>query len=129
MRRIHLAAGLGTVAVFLLTGQLMRHHHPPMTALGDAVRLMYRSRHIYTLAGGLVNLMLGLYMRQPATGWRGTVRAIGSVLLIASPVLLTPAFFVESAPPLPPPPPRHCPGARRCQSPLSASSPSQALHQ
>jgi len=37
-------------------------HAPPLGALNDATRLLYRSRQLYILAGGLVNLMLGLYL-------------------------------------------------------------------
>jgi hypothetical protein len=59
MRRYLLWVGVLVVGVFLITGQFMRHHEPPMGTLGDSVRLMFRSRHIYILASGLVNLMLG----------------------------------------------------------------------
>jgi hypothetical protein len=97
MRRIHFTAGVFTVLVFAATGQLMRHHMPPVASLDDAARLMYRSRHIYILAAGLVNLMPGLYMRQEVSGWRETARRLGSVLLLASPALLVAAFFTEPA--------------------------------
>jgi len=95
MRRLHLSVGIAAVIAFLVTGQLMRHHTPPMTALSDSVRLMYRSRHIYILAGGLVNLMLGLYWRRCPGGLRSAVQSCGSVLLMAAPVLLVAAFAVE----------------------------------
>jgi hypothetical protein len=58
---------------------------------------MYRSRHIYILASGLVNLMLGLYLPRTPRGWRGTVRTVGSVLLLISSVLLILAFVSEPA--------------------------------
>jgi hypothetical protein len=96
MRATHLAAGLLTVVVFLASGQLLRHHHPPMDTLSDSARLMLRSRHIYILASGLVNLMLGLYMQRKA-GWRGTLQLIGSGLLLISPTLLIVAFVTEPA--------------------------------
>ena len=63
MRRFHLIVGMAVVVVFLLTGLWMRRHEPPMNTLSDAMRLMHRSRHIYILASGLVNLMLGLYIQ------------------------------------------------------------------
>jgi hypothetical protein len=97
MRRVHLAAGLPIVVIFLITGQFMRHHQPPLGTLSDATRLMYRSRHIYILASGLINLMLGLYLPRTPQGWRGTVRTVGSVLLLISPVLLILAFVSEPA--------------------------------
>jgi hypothetical protein len=96
MRATHLSIGLLTVAVFLATGQLLRHHHPPTDTLSDSARLMLRSRHIYILASGLVNLMLGLYMQRKA-GWRGTLQLIGSGLLLISPAMLVVAFVTEPA--------------------------------
>jgi hypothetical protein len=96
MRRIHLAAGLVTVAAFLISGQFIRHHHPPMDTLGDSTRLMFRSRHIYLLASGLVNLMLGLYLHREK-GWRGVVQFVAFGFLIASPVFLAIAFATEPA--------------------------------
>jgi len=95
MRRLHLAVGLFAVLVFVATGQFMRHHAPPMAALSDSDRLMFRSRHIYILAGGLVNLVLGLYFRLWPQGWRRKVQGVGSALLIVSPALLFVAFVLE----------------------------------
>src|SRR5215469_7945765 len=37
MRKLHLAVGILAVVTFLISGQLMRHHSPPMTALSDSV--------------------------------------------------------------------------------------------
>jgi hypothetical protein len=96
MRRTHLAAGLVTVAAFLISGRFLRHHHPPMDTLGDSARLMFRSRHIYLLAAGLVNLMLGLYLRREK-GWRGGVQLVAFGFLIASPICLAVAFVREPA--------------------------------
>ena len=96
MRRIHLWVGALAVLSFLVSGQLMRHHQPPMSALADTSRLLFRSRHIYILAAGLVNLMLGLYVHRSA-GWRGVIQLIGSGALAVSPALLLAAFRVETA--------------------------------
>jgi hypothetical protein len=96
MRATHLAIGLLAVAIFLVSGQLLRHHHPPMDTLSDSARLMLRSRHIYILASGLVNLMLGLYVERKS-GWRGTLQLIGSGLLLISPAMLVVAFVSEPA--------------------------------
>ena len=96
MRATHLAIGLLAVAIFLVSGQLLRHHHPPMNTLSDSARLMLRSRHIYILASGLVNLMLGLYVERKS-GWRGTLQLIGSGLLLISPAMLVVAFVSEPA--------------------------------
>ena len=95
MRRLHLAVGILVVIAFLATGQFMRRHEPPMAALEDGLRMMYRSRHIYLLGSGLVNLMLGLYPHARVAGWRRITQALGSVLLLASPILLLMAFLNE----------------------------------
>jgi hypothetical protein len=95
MRRLHLVMGIVALIAFLVTGQVMRHHTPPMTALSDAARLMFRSRHIYILGAALVNLMLGLYMMRRMGGWRYTVQGIGSGLVLIAPVLLVIAFAME----------------------------------
>jgi hypothetical protein len=95
MRKYHLWVGVLIVVVFLITGQFMRHHDPPMGTLGGSTRLMFRSRHIYLLASGLVNLMIGLYLQRQVEGWRRTIQMVGSGLLVASPALLILAFAVE----------------------------------
>ena len=95
MGRIHLAVGILTIGAFLATGQFMRMHAPPMAALEDGPRMMYRSRHIYLLGSGLVNLLLGLYVRSRAAGWRKTTQAAGSILLLAAPFLILMGFINE----------------------------------
>jgi hypothetical protein len=94
MRRLHFILGWLTVITFLITGQLMRHHSPPLVAMSDSVRLMYRSRHIYILAAGLVHLMLGINW-QALGGRRRMAQSAGSVLLAAAVPFLIAAFFVE----------------------------------
>lgn len=96
MRRFHLLTGILMVLAFLATGQFMEHHNPPLDSLSDATRLLYRSRHIYILASGLVNLMLGLYLHS-APGPRQAGRTIGSGLILLSAPLLVAAFSTESA--------------------------------
>jgi hypothetical protein len=95
MRRIHLAVGILTIIAFLATGQFMRMHAPPMEDLEDGLRIMYRSWHIYLLGSGLLNLLLGLYLRACAAGWRRGLQVAGSVLILAAPFLLVLAFFNE----------------------------------
>ena len=97
MRRLHLIIGLLVIAAFLITGQIMRRHTPPMEAMSDDIRLMYRSRHIYILASGLVNLLLGLYLSNRAAGWRRILQLLGSMLFLISPLLLILAFAAEPA--------------------------------
>src|SRR5690349_13059427 len=94
LRKLHLIVGVITVVIFLITGQIMSHHQPAMKTLADSQRLMFRSRHLYVLASGLVNLMLGLYL-QTWSGWRAVAQKIESALLTGSPILLILAFRHE----------------------------------
>ena len=97
MRRVHLILGLLGVVTFLITGQLMKHHNPPVRMLTPDVRMMYVSRHIYLLGAALVNLVLGLYLREYSPGWRRTLQRIGSVLIFLSVLSLLMAFISEPA--------------------------------
>ena len=95
MRRTHLIIGLLGVVAFLLTGQVMKHHTPPMQLLTPEVRMMYVSRHIYFLGASLVNLVLGLYLREQPSGWRRILQRAGSLLILLSAVSLLVAFLAE----------------------------------
>src|ERR1700730_7875099 len=97
MRRVHLILGLLGVGTFLITGQLMKHHNPPVRMLTPEVHMMYVSRHIYLLGAALVNLVLGLYLREYSPGWRRTLQRIGSVLIFLSVLWLLMAFISEPA--------------------------------
>jgi hypothetical protein len=95
LRTAHLVVGAITVGAFLVTGLVMYGHEPPLSSLDWGDRLLFRSRHIYILAAGLVNLALGLrYALPEGAGRRGAVIA-GSLLALASTVLLFLAFFAE----------------------------------
>jgi type IV secretory pathway VirB2 component (pilin) len=63
--------------------------------LPDGPRLLYRSRHIYLLLAGLINLGIGAYLAYRPDGWRRTVQTIGSVLPAAGAALLLAGFFRE----------------------------------
>ena len=57
---------------------------------------MLRSRHIYLLLAGLMNIGVGLYCTDHAKGWRRTFQRVGSGLIAVSPILLVSAFFYEA---------------------------------
>jgi len=97
MRRVHLILGLLGVVTFLITGQLLKHHSPPVRMLTPDIYMMYVSRHIYLLGAALVNLVLGLYLREYSQGWRRTLQRIGSVLIFLSVLSLLMAFISEPA--------------------------------
>lgn len=95
MKRLHQVVGLAVIVAFLLTGQFMDHHNPKMPDLDDGTRMMFRSRHIYILLAGLVNLGIGTYFGYRTGRWQKIVQAIGSGLIIIAPFLLISAFFYE----------------------------------
>ncbi len=95
-RRLNRWLGVTTVVVFLATGQYMLHHRPPVDEMEQGLRLLYRSRHVYILLGGLLNLLLGLVPPVTDRGWRRVVAVAGALLVAAAPLLLVAAFFVET---------------------------------
>src|SRR5213079_30750 len=97
MKLLHIVLGAFVLVAFLLTGQYMDYLDVRSGALGDATRMMFRSRHIYILLAGLVNLAVGTYFVRRAGGWRRTIQTTGSIL--AAPLLLLAAFFTEPGQP------------------------------
>jgi hypothetical protein len=99
LRALHLTVGFVGIVAFLLTGVLMRVHEPPLSTMDSGIRMLYRSRHIYLLLASLLNLGIGVYY-QPRDGTkRRRLQQCGSLLLLAGPILMLIAFFVESAQP------------------------------
>lgn len=99
MRRLHLVVGAATLLAFLLTGQYMDYLEVRTNALGETARVMFRSRHIYLLLAGLVNVGLGAYFSYRERVWRRRLQLIGSALVIAAPLLMLAAFFAEPGEP------------------------------
>jgi hypothetical protein len=93
MKRLHLIIGVTVVVIFLLTGQYMEYVHNRL--LPDGTRMLYRSRHIYLLLAGLINLAIGAYVVPQPRGWRRTIQIIGTILIVLSPGLLLAGFFSE----------------------------------
>jgi hypothetical protein len=102
MKLLHLVAGAVALVAFILTGQYMEHLRLDSGATADGARMMFRSRHIYLLLAGLVNLGLGAYLVPRAGCWRRALQATGSAFVVVAPALLLAAFFSEpGAPDLP----------------------------
>lgn len=95
LRMAHLVVGAVTVVAFLITGQIMGRLEPPVEQMEWAERLLFRSRHIYILAAGLVNLALGVHYLLPEEPARRGAAVLGSLLALASALLLFFAFFAE----------------------------------
>jgi hypothetical protein len=93
VRRIHFIVGLLGAIALVITGQAMARLVPNIHTLSAEVQLMHLSRHIYLLGAALVNLVLGLYLRLDASGWRRVLPQIGSLLILLSVISLILAFI------------------------------------
>ena len=63
--------------------------------LPDGPRLLYRTRHIFILLAGLLNLGLGAYFTYRLETWRRTMQLLGSLLIFTASFLFLIAFFYE----------------------------------
>jgi hypothetical protein len=95
MKRFHLWFGLAIVVVFLLTGQYMDRRLDHLMYLSDGPRMLFRTRHIYILLAGLLNVGLGSYFSYRPETWRKALRLAGSILIVAATLLFIVAFFYE----------------------------------
>jgi hypothetical protein len=95
MKKIHLVFGACVVVAFLLTGQYMDKVYNHMHGVADAPRLLYRTRHIFILLAGLLNLAIGAYFTYRTEAWQRTMQLLGSLLIFAASVLFLIAFFYE----------------------------------
>ena len=95
LRRVHLVFGLLVFVAFLLTGQYMDKFHNHLEGMPDGVRMLYRTRHIFILLAGMVNLGLAAYLDTYADPLRRGLQLTGSALIIIASVLFIVAFFRE----------------------------------
>jgi len=95
LRMAHLAVGALTVAAFMVTGLVMYAHEPALSTMDWGDRLLFRSRYIYILSAGLANLALGTNYALPVGALRAALARAGSLLALASTILLFFAFFAE----------------------------------
>jgi len=95
MKKVHLIFGACVVLAFLLTGQYMDKYHNHMVGVPDGPRLLYRTRHIFILLSGLVNLGIGAYFTYRIERWRRTIQLLGSLFFFAASFLYLSAFFYE----------------------------------
>jgi peptidoglycan/LPS O-acetylase OafA/YrhL len=93
MKTLHRIFGVLVILAFLLTGQFMEFYK--VREMDDGARMMFRSRHIFVLLAGLINLGVGVYFVYWRERWRKALQVTGSALLIIAALLLTIAFFYE----------------------------------
>jgi O-antigen ligase len=95
MKPLHLIFGLFLLIAFLLTGQYMNRYYNHMVGVPDGVRMLYRTRHIFILLTGLLNLGIGIYFSYRQELWRKILQWTGSVLIVIASLLYITAFFYE----------------------------------
>ena len=95
MKKAHLIFGVLIVVSFLLTGQYMDKFHNHLVGIADGPRLLYRTRHIFILLAGLLNLGIGAYFTYRLEPWRRTMQLLGSLLIFIASLLFVIAFFYE----------------------------------
>jgi hypothetical protein len=95
MKPLHLIFGLLVLVVFLLTGQYMSIYYNHMVGVSDGLRLLYRTRHIFILLAGLLNLGIGIYISYRQQLWRKVLQWLGSSLIVLASLLFIAGFFYE----------------------------------
>jgi len=95
MKKAHFIFGIFVVIGFLLTGQYMDKFHNHLAGMSDGPRLLYRTRHIFILLAGLLNLGIGAYFTYRLQTWRRTMQLLGSLLIFVASFLFMIAFFYE----------------------------------
>lgn len=95
MKRFHIIFGLAVVIVFLLTGQYMDRYLDHLAGMPDGPRMLYRSRHIFILLAGLLNLGIGGYFTYRVTRAARIMQLLGSILITLATILFIVAFFHE----------------------------------
>lgn len=95
MKRLHLIFGILTVIFFVLTGQYMQRYLGRLEGMEIGMRLLYRTRHIFILMSGLLNIGIGAYYVPRVGGWQRWFQRIGSTLLVAATGFFTAGFFIE----------------------------------
>ncbi|MGD9588544.1 MAG: hypothetical protein AB7Q37_04310 [Pyrinomonadaceae bacterium] len=96
MKWFHLIFGLLLFVVFLITGQFMRADFPDKEAIGQDLRLLMRSRHIYILFNALIHISLGVYLQTRPARWQKAFQFAGSAVLVAASVFLVVAWRSET---------------------------------
>ena len=96
MKLLHLIFGLAIVIVFLLTGKYMDFYLHHMVGVPDAPRLLYRTRHIFILLAGLLNLGLGTYLVAGTEIRQRVMQWLGSMLIVVASLVLVAAFIYDS---------------------------------
>lgn len=95
MKKFHLIFGFAVVIVFLLTGQYMDRYLNHLEGMPDGPRLLYRTRHIFILLAGLLNLGIGAYFQYQRSKRARVAQILGSALIVVATLLFIAGFIYE----------------------------------
>ncbi len=95
LRKAHLLAGVAGLIVFVLQGQYMDLFHQHLAAMPDGPRMLYRSSHIYLLLVSVLNVVLGVYLREGSPLVHRWIQITISSVVLLSPIGLLAGFFLE----------------------------------
>jgi len=92
---LHVIIGILFIIMFVATGLYLKTLFPESNENYDAVRMMYRSSHIYLLLAALVNISFAIYFISFHNKIARNIQRIGSVLVLIAPIALLVAFIYE----------------------------------
>ena len=73
----------------------MDKFHNHLQGMQDGMRMLYRTRHIFILMAGLLNLGIGTYFSYRQLAWGRILQFLGSALIVIATILFVVAFFYE----------------------------------
>jgi hypothetical protein len=94
-QKAHFAFGVLFFLVFLATGLYMKNHFPEIYQSNEIIRFQFRANHIYVLLSALMNLLACLMKPESEGYWHGRASTVGAFFLLAAPLILVSAFFIE----------------------------------
>ena len=95
LKQLHLIIGVTFVVVFWFSGAYLKFVVWDVMASDDLLRVILRTSHVYILMAALINIAISTHLLAAATKSAQVIQALGSLLLIIAPLLLTYVFFVE----------------------------------
>ena len=73
----------------------MDKYYNHLAGFPDGPRLLYRTRHIFILLSGLLNLGIGAYFTYRIQTLSRIIQLVGSLLIFTASILFVIAFFYE----------------------------------
>lgn len=93
--KLHFYTGILIIVIFILTGQYMDHTYNHLKDMELMNRALFRAGHLYILLFGLVNLALGINLKQPSRQILRGIQIFGSILIFLATMMVIYSFFTE----------------------------------